>query len=63
MNKETIAPLSSLHLDADEFRAALEYTQGVTGFQSTLIEKDYYCSLILYPMKQLIPWFLRAALV
>lgn len=48
MSKRT--SLSSLHQDAAEFKAALEYTQSETGFQSTLIEKDYYCSLILHEL-------------
>ena len=33
--------------DPDIFREALSYSEAVTGFTSTLIEKDYYCSLIL----------------
>jgi predicted nucleotidyltransferase component of viral defense system len=39
--------ISDLHLNKDEFRAALGYTETITGFSSQLIEKDYYCSLIL----------------
>lgn len=31
----------------DIFREALSYSEAVTGFTSNLIEKDYYCSLIL----------------
>jgi len=31
----------------DIFREALSYSEAVTGFTSSLIEKDYYCSLIL----------------
>jgi predicted nucleotidyltransferase component of viral defense system len=34
--------------DPDIFREALSYSQGVTGFTANLIEKDYYCSLILH---------------
>jgi len=34
--------------DADIFREALSYSEAVTGFTATLIEKDYYCSLILH---------------
>jgi predicted nucleotidyltransferase component of viral defense system len=26
----------------------LSYSEGVTGFTASLIEKDYYCSLILH---------------
>jgi len=33
--------------DTDIFREALSYSEAVTGFTSNLIEKDYYCSLIL----------------
>jgi len=35
------------HDDADLFRAALSYTQSETGFSARLVEKDYYCSLLL----------------
>ncbi len=35
------------HENRAEFHAALEYTQGSTGFRSELIEKDYFCSLVL----------------
>jgi predicted nucleotidyltransferase component of viral defense system len=35
------------HENAPEFLAALEFTQGITGFRSELIEKDYFCSLVL----------------
>jgi len=33
--------------DPDIFRDALAHSEAVTGFTATLIEKDYYCSLIL----------------
>jgi predicted nucleotidyltransferase component of viral defense system len=33
--------------DRDIFREALAYSEATTGFTATLIEKDYYCSLIL----------------
>lgn len=33
--------------DPDIFRNALAHSEAVTGFTATLIEKDYYCSLIL----------------
>jgi predicted nucleotidyltransferase component of viral defense system len=33
--------------DPDIFREALSYSEAVTGFTAGLIEKDYYCSLIL----------------
>ena len=34
-------------MDPDIFREALSYSEGLTGFTASLIEKDYYCSLIL----------------
>jgi predicted nucleotidyltransferase component of viral defense system len=34
--------------DPDIFLEALSYSEGVTGFTASLIEKDYYCSLILH---------------
>ena len=33
--------------DPDVFREALAYSEAATGFTATLIERDYYCSLIL----------------
>lgn len=33
--------------DRDIFREALAYSEATTGFTATLIEKDYYCSLVL----------------
>lgn len=36
--------------DPDIFRESLSYSEGVTGFTASLIEKDYYCSLILHHM-------------
>ncbi len=33
--------------DPDIFREALSYSEAATGFTASLIEKDYYCSLIL----------------
>ena len=35
------------HEDIDLFREALSFTQSETGFSARLIEKDYYCSLLL----------------
>ncbi len=35
------------HEDADLFREALSYTQSESGFSARLVEKDYYCSLLL----------------
>lgn len=34
--------------DPDIFRESLSYSEGATGFTASLIEKDYYCSLILH---------------
>ena len=34
--------------DMDIFQEALAYSEGSTGFTASLIEKDYYCSLILH---------------
>lgn len=40
--------VSHLHdNDPDVFREALSHTEGIKGFSATLIEKDYYCSLVL----------------
>lgn len=36
-----------LHETADTFRQALSFTEAESGFAQRLIEKDYYCSLIL----------------
>jgi predicted nucleotidyltransferase component of viral defense system len=35
------------HDDVELFRSALSFTQAETGFSGRLIEKDYYCSLLL----------------
>ncbi len=35
-------------MDPDIFRESLSYSEAVTGFTASLIEKDYYCSLILH---------------
>lgn len=37
----------SLHEDVDLFREAVLYTAGATGFSVALVEKDYFCSLLL----------------
>jgi predicted nucleotidyltransferase component of viral defense system len=34
--------------DPEIFRESLSYSEGVTGLTASLIEKDYYCSLILH---------------
>jgi len=33
--------------DPDIFRESLAYSEAATGFTATLIERDYYCSLVL----------------
>ena len=35
------------HEDLSRFRDALTFTEAESGFSSRLIEKDYYCSLLL----------------
>jgi predicted nucleotidyltransferase component of viral defense system len=42
----------SYHGDTGRFRAALSRAEAVTGFSSRLIEKDYYCSLLLHDMSR-----------
>jgi predicted nucleotidyltransferase component of viral defense system len=41
------------HEDARQFIAALGYTAAQTGFSVRLIEKDYYCSIILRELQPL----------
>jgi predicted nucleotidyltransferase component of viral defense system len=36
-----------IHEDPDLFRSAVTYTAATTGFQARLIEKDYFCSVVL----------------
>src|SRR4030042_642789 len=38
---------SSVHEDGYFFREAILYTATLTGFTSELIEKDYFCSILL----------------
>lgn len=40
-------PFFRIHQSFDAFRQALSFTEAETGFVQRLIEKDYYCSLIL----------------
>ena len=35
------------HKSTEEFLAAIQYTVATTGFRAELIEKDYFCSLVL----------------
>ncbi len=44
-------PLLRYHHDADQLKEALTFTASTTGFSSLLIEKDYYCSLILQDLE------------
>jgi predicted nucleotidyltransferase component of viral defense system len=39
--------LRPYHEDGTLFREALNFTQSETGFSARLVEKDYYCSLLL----------------
>src|SRR6058998_3393233 len=40
-------PLILLHADAGLFREAVNFTAAETGFASRLIEKDYFCTVLL----------------
>jgi predicted nucleotidyltransferase component of viral defense system len=40
-------PPPGYHHDSGRFQEAITYTASTTGFGSLLIEKDYYCSLVL----------------
>lgn len=40
--------LSEIHLDPTQFREAVSFTAAETGFAPRLIEKDYFCSLVLH---------------
>lgn len=39
--------LLQYHEDTEPFREAINFTESNTGFSARLIEKDYYCSLVL----------------
>jgi predicted nucleotidyltransferase component of viral defense system len=41
------------HEDADRFRTALGFTESTSGFSARLIEKDYYCSVLLHDLSAL----------
>jgi hypothetical protein len=53
--------LHAYHEDGDLFREALSYTQSETGFSARLVEKDYYCSLLLEDMAAVTrpPWVFK----
>lgn len=40
-------PSIVIHEDQEFFRSAVTFTAATTGFQARLIEKDYFCSLLL----------------
>ncbi len=41
------------HEDVSRFRDALRFSEAESGFVSRLIEKDYYCSLVLHDLADL----------
>ncbi len=48
MNPEQSSPV--VHLATEEFLSALAHTAATTGFSQRLIEKDYYCTLVLHEL-------------
>jgi hypothetical protein len=46
MNVSESPPIRT-HLDPEQFREAVNYTAAATGFPSRLIEKDYFCTILL----------------
>ena len=42
---------SAYHEDAEFFRVAVAFTEAQTGFNARLIEKDYFCSLLLHGLQ------------
>src|SRR6266545_7493535 len=51
MNESPDTPL--YHEDSDRLRAALLFTSAESGFSARLIEKDYYCSVLLHDLASL----------
>lgn len=47
MNQRSYNPIT-FHQDTELFRESVLYTAGLTGFNASLIEKDYYCSVLLF---------------
>lgn len=41
------------HEDVSRFREALRFSEAESGFRAQLIEKDYYCSLVLHDLSEL----------
>ena len=39
--------IPKLHHDTELFREAVQYTAAITGFTQRLVEKDYFCSVVL----------------
>ena len=48
MKQPEYKPLTLLHEDPDLFRSALNYSSAETLFISRLLEKDYFCTLLLH---------------
>jgi predicted nucleotidyltransferase component of viral defense system len=48
MNPERHPPV--VHFATEEFLSALAHTAAETGFSQRLIEKDYFCTLVLYEL-------------
>ena len=44
---ETEPPSIRLHEDAELFREAVSFTSARTGFAARLIERDYFCTVLL----------------
>jgi len=45
-----------LHEDPSLFREAVNFTAAETGFSSRLVEKDYFCSVLLLWMSRRLVW-------
>ena len=41
----------AIHKDVDFFRAAAVFTEAKTGFNSRLVEKDYFCTAVLHGLR------------
>ncbi len=44
---ESVSIALNVHDDSDLFREAINFTAAETGFLPRLIEKDYFCSVLL----------------
>lgn len=47
MVKQKLFEFKRIDTDGELFQPAIDFTLEITGFNSALIEKDYFCSLIL----------------